>query len=80
MVHAIVFGLYPLPLGRKINRDFPLELVDQEDIHEIIAMKCLKLMLREGSLREDCCNLKEPGVARSNVSRQVVDEHLLAEV
>ncbi|KAH8744334.1 WD domain-containing protein [Hyaloscypha finlandica] len=54
--------------------------VDQEEMHEMIAVSCLELMLRKGSLREDCCNLKEPGVARSDVGRQVVDEHLSPEV
>ncbi|KAH6714454.1 NACHT and WD40 domain protein [Leptodontidium sp. MPI-SDFR-AT-0119] len=54
--------------------------VDQEEMHKMIAVRCLKLMLRKGSLRKDCCNLNEPGVARSDVGRQVVDEHLSPEV
>jgi hypothetical protein len=53
--------------------------VDQEEMHEMIAVRCLKLMSK-GSLREDCCNLEEPGVARSDGRRQVVDEHLSPEV
>lgn len=54
--------------------------VDQEEMHKMIAVRCLELMLRKGSLRKDCCNLNEPGVARSDVGRQVVDEHLSPEV
>ncbi|KAG4436715.1 hypothetical protein IFR05_007798 [Cadophora sp. M221] len=54
--------------------------VDEQEAHSKIARKCLELMCREGSLKMDICKRKEPGVDRSKVSRQVVNEHLSSEV
>jgi hypothetical protein len=54
--------------------------VDEQTGHGNIASKCLQLMSRKGSLKMDICERKEPGVARSEVGRQVVDEHLAPEV
>jgi hypothetical protein len=54
--------------------------VDKQVTHGNIDRKCLDLMSREGSLKMDVCNLKEPGKPRSEVGRQVVDENLDADI
>jgi hypothetical protein len=54
--------------------------VDEQEAHERIARKCLELMSRDGALKRNPCGFKEPGVARSEVDRRVVDEHLSSEV
>lgn len=79
-VFHLSFAEFLLDPEKKQDKEKNWFSVDQEETHEMIAVRCLELMLREGSLREDCCNLKEPGVVRSDVGRQVVDEHLSPEV
>jgi hypothetical protein len=54
--------------------------VDQSKTHKMMAERCLDLLLREGSLREDCCVLKKPGVTRFQIDRQVIDKHLSHDV
>lgn len=51
---------------------------DEEMTHRMVAIQCLKLM--SDSLREDICNLKSPGILKSEVIRQIIDDNLSAEV
>lgn len=79
-VFHLSFAEFLLDPEKKQDKEKNWFSVDQQEMHEMIAERCLELMLLEGSLREDCCNLKESGVARSDVGRQVVDKHLSPEV
>jgi hypothetical protein len=54
--------------------------VDEPKTHERIASKCLELMSREGSLKEEICDLKEPGRSRNEVDRTIVDKCIPAHV
>ena len=52
--------------------------VDEKEAHGRIALRCLEIMSSQTSLKQDLCDIKEPGVARSKVDREVVDDHLAA--
>lgn len=54
--------------------------VDEQEAHGRIAQKCLEVMSREGALKRNLCEIKEPGVARSEVSRQIGVKHLSTEI
>ncbi|KAF3937773.1 hypothetical protein ABW19_dt0204807 [Dactylella cylindrospora] len=48
--------------------------VDEKGLHRTIASKCMQLMA--GSLREDICGVRSPGVLRSQIDQGLVDEHI----
>jgi hypothetical protein len=79
-VFHLSFAEFLLDPEKKRDKEKNWFSVDQEEMHDMIAVRCLDLMLREGSLRKDYCKLKKPGVARSDIDYQVVDEHLSPEV
>ena len=54
--------------------------VDEKEAHGRIALRCLEIMSSQTSLKQDLCDMKQPGVARSKVDREVVDDHLAAQV
>lgn len=76
----------PLRLHHPSFRDFLLDLpksgsnpfrVNETETHERIATRCLQLM---GCLKGNLCNLGGPGTIRTEVDKQVIDEHLLVHV
>jgi hypothetical protein len=83
---ALALALAHLPLAQHSSASDPQKRdkdwfrVDEQEAHGRIARKCLELMSREGALKRNPCGFKEPGVARSEVDRRVVDEHLSSEV
>jgi hypothetical protein len=54
--------------------------VDEREMHERIANKCLQLMSRPKYLSENICNLPTPGTLRTEIGSRTVDAYLLAEV
>jgi hypothetical protein len=54
--------------------------VDEKEAHGRIALRCLEIMSSPTSLKQDLCDMKEPGVVRSKVDRKVVDGYLAAQV
>jgi hypothetical protein len=70
----------PLRLHHPSFRDFLLSKnrcndtlwVDVRKTHEELAIHCLKLMSAANSLRQDMCNLVQPGTLRSEINQEVV--------
>lgn len=80
---------HPVRLLHLSFRDFLLDpakhgktpfSVDEIKAHEIIAIKCLELMNSREGLRRNPCNLESPGVIRSQIENQRIDECLAPEL
>lgn len=54
--------------------------VDERETHERLASKCLRLMSSPRGLKQDVCNLCEPGTLRTEIDSRVIDDCLSAEV
>jgi hypothetical protein len=54
--------------------------VDERETHERLASKCLRLMSSPKGLKQDVCNLREPGTLRTEIDSRVIDSCLSAEV
>jgi hypothetical protein len=54
--------------------------IDEDLTHEMIATRCLTLLSSHDNLKEDICDLKDPGSARADVPSSIVDEHLPSDV
>jgi hypothetical protein len=54
--------------------------MNEREIHKRITSKCLQLMSSPECLKENMCNLDEPGTLRTQVDKCVVDKHLPAHV
>jgi hypothetical protein len=54
--------------------------VDEESIHEQLAHCCLKLMSAPSGLRQDMCNLSDPGVLRREIDEETIDRNLPPEL
>jgi hypothetical protein len=54
--------------------------VDKKSIHEKLARRCLELMTAPSSLRQDICNLLDPGVLRREIDEQTIDRNLPPEL
>lgn len=52
--------------------------IDKRKTHEMLATKCLESMSR--SLKENICDLESPGTLRTDISSQVTDHYLTADV
>ncbi|KAK4215173.1 WD40-repeat-containing domain protein [Rhypophila decipiens] len=52
--------------------------IDQAKYHKTLAERCIQIM--EQHLKRDICDLKEPGMLRSQVSQQTINAHLRPEV
>jgi hypothetical protein len=48
--------------------------VDEQKAHARVARRCLQLMTT--CLKKDICGLREPGVLRNDVSKELVDAHI----
>ncbi|KAF3920818.1 hypothetical protein ABW20_dc0109936 [Dactylellina cionopaga] len=54
--------------------------VDEKEAHRKIASHCIELMSRPGGLKQDICNLKAPGILRSEICEGVVEQFLPPEL
>ncbi|KAK0645495.1 hypothetical protein B0T16DRAFT_428600 [Cercophora newfieldiana] len=52
--------------------------IDEAKYHKTLAERCIQVM--EQQLKRDVCDLKEPGMLRSEVSQQTINAHLRPEV
>jgi hypothetical protein len=62
---------------RCCNDDF---WVDKRNTHENLASRCLELMSGPSGLRQDMCNLVEPGVLRSEIDEGTIASSLSPEL
>jgi hypothetical protein len=54
--------------------------VDEKSIHKNLASRSLKLMSGPGGLRQNICNLVEPGVLRSEIDERTIASSLPPEL
>jgi hypothetical protein len=54
--------------------------VDEKSTHEKLARYCLDLMSASSSLRQDMCNLSDPGVSREEINEGTIDSNLPPEL
>ncbi|RVD82093.1 uncharacterized protein DFL_006529 [Arthrobotrys flagrans] len=54
--------------------------VDERKAHKIIASKCIELMSSSKGIKEDICGLKSPGMFRSDISKELIEQHLPPEL
>ncbi|KAH7186341.1 hypothetical protein DER44DRAFT_754408 [Fusarium oxysporum] len=53
--------------------------VDEKETHKMLAVRCLELLMNDDCLKKDKCDLRMPGVARSDIDRGQIDESLPSE-
>jgi hypothetical protein len=53
--------------------------VDEKETHKKLAIRCLQLLMNDDGLKKDMCDLRTPGVARSDIDRGQIDESLPSE-
>jgi hypothetical protein len=78
----------PLRLHHPSFRDFLLDqkrcgdrfYVDESSTHGNLARRCLELMSASSGLRQDMCNLSDPGVLRTEINRETIDSNLPPEL
>jgi hypothetical protein len=79
----------PLRLHHPSFRDFLLDKdrcgdlnfwIDEREMHERLANKCLQLMSSPEGLKQDMCNLTRPGTLRSEIDSRIIDDGLLPEM
>jgi hypothetical protein len=54
--------------------------VDEKSTHDKLAFRCLELMSEPSGLRQDMCNLVEPGVLRSEIDEGTIASSLSPEL
>jgi hypothetical protein len=54
--------------------------VDENEMHLQIAARCIQLMSSPGNLKQNICNLQNPGILQRNVDSQTISDCLLKEV
>lgn len=54
--------------------------VDEKEMHERLARKCLQLLSSPKGLRQNMCNQTRPGTLRSEIDYQIIDNALSLEV
>ncbi|KNG46890.1 putative WD-repeat protein [Stemphylium lycopersici] len=78
----------PLRLHHPSFRDFLLDqkrcgdrfYVNEKSTHENLARRCLEFMSAPGSLRQDMCNLSDPGVLRTEIDEETINGNLPPEL
>ncbi|CAG2000199.1 unnamed protein product [Fusarium graminearum] len=53
--------------------------VDETKTHKNLRVKCLQLLMDNGYLKKDICDLQTPGVARSDIDKGKIDDRLPSE-
>jgi hypothetical protein len=75
----------PVRLHHPSFRDFLLDrkrcgddrfYVDEKSSHEKLARCCLKLITAPHGLRQDMCDLSDPGILRGEINEETVDRNL----
>lgn len=64
--------------GREQEK-YPL-WVDERQTHELLAVRCLKLLSTGDTLKRNVCGLRLPGTRRSEIDQQTIDAYLPPEV
>ncbi|PTB71314.1 WD40 repeat-like protein [Trichoderma longibrachiatum ATCC 18648] len=54
--------------------------VDEREAHQVLATRCLELLLEEGTLRRNICGLRLPSTPRSEVEQSTLEAALPSEV
>ncbi|UKZ48459.1 hypothetical protein TrVGV298_002684 [Trichoderma virens] len=54
--------------------------VHEQKAHQLLAIKCLQLLLTDGTLKRNICNLQLPSTPRSEIDQQAIDAALPPEV
>ncbi|KAJ4293221.1 hypothetical protein N0V90_008503 [Kalmusia sp. IMI 367209] len=54
--------------------------VNEQQIHELLATRCLELLLTDATLKRDVCGLRHPGTCRSEIDQNTVNACLPPEV
>lgn len=54
--------------------------VDEQETHHSLATRCLQLLSTPGVLKQDICNLQQPGAARTDITQQTIAACLPLEV
>lgn len=54
--------------------------VNEKDAHEMLATRCLNLLMKDHALKKDICNLQMPGTLREDVDRRKIEGCLPSEV
>lgn len=54
--------------------------VDEQATHMEIARKCLNRLRKPGCLKQNICNISEPGARRRNIKKHTIKRHIPAEV
>ncbi|KAI7908598.1 WD domain-containing protein [Pyricularia oryzae] len=62
------------------NHDGNLFWVDAQKTHKQLAKRCLKLLSTSDNLKKDVCNLRKPGISRSEISEQIISTALPRDV
>ncbi|EMD84659.1 hypothetical protein COCHEDRAFT_1167455 [Bipolaris maydis C5] len=79
----------PVRLHHPSFRDFLLDrkrcgddrlYVDKKSTHEKLASCCLKLMSAQSGLRQDLCNLSDPGVLQREIDEETIHHNLPPEL
>jgi hypothetical protein len=50
--------------------------VDDREVHERLANKCITLLLRSKHLKRDICNLQKPGTKRDKIDGNIIERSL----
>ncbi|VUC36749.1 unnamed protein product [Clonostachys rosea] len=69
-------------LDRKKIRDFDRVpfWIKEEKMHRSIADRCLRLLIGNGALRKNVCDVLHPGITRSSIDQQTIDGALSLDV
>ncbi|TLD14369.1 uncharacterized protein PgNI_02690 [Pyricularia grisea] len=62
------------------NRDGNLFWIDAQKTHKQLAGRCFKLLSIGDNLKKDVCNLRRPGISRSEISEQIINTALPPDV
>ncbi|KAL7911740.1 hypothetical protein GGI35DRAFT_477440 [Trichoderma velutinum] len=50
--------------------------IDESETHSKLFSQCVKLLSTDSVLKEDICFLRSPGILRSEIKQNAIDEHL----
>uniref|UniRef100_A0A0D2XTA0 Nephrocystin 3-like N-terminal domain-containing protein n=1 Tax=Fusarium oxysporum (strain Fo5176) TaxID=660025 RepID=A0A0D2XTA0_FUSOF len=50
--------------------------VDEKETHKRLVVRCFQLLMHDDCLKKDMCDLRTPGVARSDIDKGKIDERL----
>ncbi len=62
------------------NRDANPFWIDEREVHERLAVRCLQLLSTDNNLKRDICDLQRPGIRRSEIDQQTIDVALPPEI